>query len=141
MHAPIASTRPVLSKGRMLLLAAMLAAFLIGLFVLSPALLRTDNDAPRAEKVWSQLLKADVEVLRVWPYGPTMIRACLYGRDPGRCTDERWLPYDRIDTVSAGIRRVRQPGEHDVLGCVYVERDNVCACERHNFSLTLAESR
>ncbi len=142
MHAPIASTRFPLRKWHMFLGAAMVALFLSCLLILGPRLIGTDDRAPRTVKVHSQLLNAEVEMLRTWAYqGPTIIRACLYGRDPGRCTDDRWLPYERIDTVSAAIKRVRQPGELDILGCVYVERNNICTCEPHNFSLTLAESR
>ncbi|WKZ28935.1 MAG: hypothetical protein QY323_05425 [Patescibacteria group bacterium] len=142
MHAPIASTRFSLRKRRLLLSAAAISLVLTGLLVLVPRLLGTGARAPRAEKVYSPLLKSEVETLSVYPLqGPERVRVCLYGRDLSRCTDDRWIPIDRVDVIAAALGRVRQPGERDVLGCLRVERGVIVSCKRHNFSLTLAESR
>lgn len=131
-----------LSRPRFRLLPFVAAMLICSLVLMLPAWFSSNASRACVQSVYLPELQAQVQMLRTSPHqGPTLVRACLYGRDLTRCTDDRWIRYDRIDAVAAALGRARQPGERDVLGCVYVERGDACACERHSFSLTLAESR
>ncbi len=116
----------------------MLIGLMLGM-VLGAVIGRAAVDPPdsRVQVTHSQELDADLIGLRTDPYrGPERVRACLYDRDL-RCTQDRWLPIEAIDTTADAVGRIRQFNEIEVLGCVYVYRHNACACERHRFILPL----